>query len=323
MRSSLSLTAAITVILGVVSVARAETIYVSNERDNTISIVDGNNLRLVKSVPVGQRPRGIILSPDHKLLYICTSDDDHIEVLDLASQKVVRTLPSGPDPELMILDREGKLLYVANEDNNMVTVVDVQAGRMITEIAVGVEPEGMGLSPDGKTLVTTSETTNMVHFIDTGTLKNFANVLVDSRPRFAEFTKDGKHVWVSAEIGGTLTIIDTATQQIVKKIGFQIPGVRAEAIQPVGVRLTRDGKLAFAALGPANRVAVIDAQTHQVKTYLLVGQRVWQLAFNADETRLYTTNGVSNDISVIDVAALKVIKSISVGGLPWGVAVAP
>jgi YVTN family beta-propeller protein len=89
------------------------------------------------------------------------------------------------------------------------------------------------------------------------------------------------------------------------------------------VRLTSDGKLAFVALGPANRVAVVDAQSHQVKTYLLVGQRVWQLAFNGNETRLYTTNGVSNDISVIDVAALKVIKSIKVGGLPWGVAVAP
>jgi YVTN family beta-propeller protein len=68
---------------------------------------------------------------------------------------------------------------------------------------------------------------------------------------------------------------------------------------------------------------VVDAQTLEVKDYLLVGQRVWQLAFNPDESRLYSTNGVSNDISVIDVADLKVIKSVTVGGLPWGVAVAP
>jgi PQQ-dependent catabolism-associated beta-propeller protein len=171
--------------------------------------------------------------------------------------------------------------------------------------------------------VNTSETTNMAHFIDTATNEIVDNVLVDSRPRFAEFTADGKQVWVSAEIGGTVSVIDAATRQVIKTIGFEVPGVTKEAIQPVGVRVTRDSKLAFVALGPANRVAVIDAQTFEVKDYLLVGQRVWQLAFNADQSRLFTTNGVSNDISVIDVPALEVIKSITVGNQPWGVAVMP
>jgi YVTN family beta-propeller protein len=34
-------------------------------------------------------------------------------------------------------------------------------------------------------------------------------------------------------------------------------------------------------------------------------------------------NGVSNDVSVIDVARLQVIKSIQVGELPWGIAFGP
>ncbi len=107
------------------------------------------------------------------------------------------------------------------------------------------------------------------------------------------------------------------------KIGFEIPGVRAEAIQPVGVRVTRDGKKAFVALGPANRVAVVNGETYEVEDYLLVGQRVWQLAFTPDEKLLFTTNGASNDVSVIDVEALKVTKSIGVGRFPWGIAVSP
>ncbi len=89
------------------------------------------------------------------------------------------------------------------------------------------------------------------------------------------------------------------------------------------MRITRDGEKAFVALGPANRVAVIDAGTFEVEDYLLVGQRVWQLAFTPDEKLLISTNGVSNDISIIDVEQLKVLKSIQVGQLPWGVAVSP
>jgi YVTN family beta-propeller protein len=75
------------------------------------------------------------------------------------------------------------------------------------------------------------------------------------------------------------------------------------------------------ALGPANRVAVIDAQSFEVEEYLLVGQRVWQLALSPDEQFLYATNGISNDISVIDVEELEVVKSVPVGREPWGVAV--
>lgn len=66
---------------------------------------------------------------------------------------------------------------------------------------------------------------------------------------------------------------------------------------------------------------MIDAQSYEVEDYLLVGQRVWQLAFSPDEKFLYSTNGVSNDISVIDVAEEEVIKSIAVGAFPWGIVV--
>jgi YVTN family beta-propeller protein len=144
---------------------------------------------------------------------------------------------------------------------------------------------------------------------------------VDSRPRYAEYAADGKVLWVSAEVGGTVAVIDAATRKITKTISFKIPGVPDEAIQPVGIKLTRDGRYGFVALGPANRVAVVNQKTLEVEKYLLVGQRVWQLAATPDEKLLFTTNGTSNDISVIDVEGLKVTKSIPVGRYPWGVAV--
>jgi len=55
----------------------------------------------------------------------------------------------------------------------------------------------------------------------------------------------------------------------------------------------------------------------------LVGRRVWHLAFSPDESLLLTTNGISGDVSVIDVANLRVIKSIKVGRYPWGLAILP
>ena len=301
--------------------AAASEVFVSNEKGNSITVIDGDTYEVTETVPVGNRPRGIALSPDGKHLYVCASDDDTLQVMDTESRKIVGTLPSGPDPELLVLSPKGDLLYIANEDDNMVTVINVEAERVVSEIPVGVEPEGMGVSMSGTTLVNTSETTNMAHFIDTGSLEITDNVLVDQRPRFAQFTADDAEVWVSAEIGGTVSVIDNEARQIKHKITFEVAGVPPEAVQPVGIRITKDRSRAFVALGPANRVAVVDAQTYEVLDYLLVGQRVWQLAFGPDEKTLYTTNGVSNDVSVIDVEAEKVVKSIPVGQFPWGVAV--
>ena len=309
-------------LLAQASPAFAYVAFVSNEKGNTVSVIDTDTWTVTKTIKVGQRPRGIAFTRDGKFVMVAVGDDDTIQVIDAKKMEVVDTLPSGPDPELFAQDAAGKTLYVANENDNTVTVLDLEKRVRIGDVQVGVEPEGMMLSPDGKILICTSETTNMAHFIDTATRKIVANVLVDARPRYAEFKTDGSELWVSAEIGGTVSIIDPTKREVTGKIKFAVPGLRSEAIQPVGISLTKDGKTGFVALGPANRVAVVDGATHEVKKYLLVGQRVWHMEFTPDEKYLLVTNGVSNDVSVIDVAAQKVIKTIQVGELPWGITIA-
>ena len=225
-----------------------------------------------------------------------------------------------------MLHPSGNPLYIANEDDNLVTVTDTENHTILAEIPVGVEPEGMGISPDAAWVVNTSETTNMAHFISTEDYEIKHNVLVDQRPRYAQYTDDGTRLFVSSEIGGTLSVMDIATDgtpELVQKVSFEVPGVLPEWLQPVGVKVTKDGSRIFVALGPANRVAVIDGESLEVLDYILVGQRVWQLAFTPDEEFLLTTNGNSNDITVIDVAAERAIRSVQVGQQPWGVVVSP
>ena len=271
-------------------------------------------------------PRGITLSPDGKYLYVCASDDDAVKVFDANTYESLWTLPSGPDPELFVLHPTGNPLYIANEDDNLVTVVDVETKQVLAEIPVGVEPEGMAVSPDAKYIINTSETTNMAHFINSATYEIEYNVLVDQRPRFAQFTSDGKKLYVSSEIGGTVSVIDPNAEKgpiITKKISFEVPGILPEWLQPVGMKITSDNKWIFVALGPANRVAVIDIESDQVVKYILVGQRVWQLDLTRDEKFLISTNGNSNDVTIIDVEKQEAIISIQVGEQPWGVVTSP
>jgi YVTN family beta-propeller protein len=42
-----------------------------------------------------------------------------------------------------------------------------------------------------------------------------------------------------------------------------------------------------------------------------------------DGEKLYVANGLTNDMTVIDIETLKAEKSVPVGRLPWGVAIMP
>src|SRR6202023_2274553 len=90
--------------------ASAFTAYVSNEKSNTISVIDVDKFAVVKTIKVGQRPRGIELTKDGKFILVAVGDDDTIQMIDTNTHEIIATLPSGPDPELFTQDPTGKIL---------------------------------------------------------------------------------------------------------------------------------------------------------------------------------------------------------------------
>jgi YVTN family beta-propeller protein len=52
-----------------------------------------------------------------------------------------------------------------------------------------------------------------------------------------------------------------------------------------------------------------------------VGKRPWGVALASDGRTLYSANGLSDDVSVIDTTTLQVTGTISVGQAPWGIAI--
>jgi len=90
--------------------AQAFIAYVSNEKSNTVSVIDTDSWTVTKTIKVGQRPRGIDFTRDGKFVMVAVGDDDTIQVIDAKTQAIVDSLPSGPDPELFAQDAAGKIL---------------------------------------------------------------------------------------------------------------------------------------------------------------------------------------------------------------------
>ena len=63
------------------------------------------------------------------------------------------------------------------------------------------------------------------------------------------------------------------------------------------------------------------ASEESIVATIPVGNRVWGIALDPGGTKLYTANGASNDVSVVDLKARKELRRIKVGDGPWGIAV--
>src|ERR1700750_229040 len=85
--------------------------YVSNEKGNSISVIDTDKMETVATIKTGQRPRGIEVTPDGKFVIVALGDDDTIQMYDAKTFADAGNLPSGPDPEQFALDPAGKFLY--------------------------------------------------------------------------------------------------------------------------------------------------------------------------------------------------------------------
>jgi YVTN family beta-propeller protein len=208
---------------------------------------------------------------------------------------------------------------VSNEEDAALSFIDVASGKVTATVKIGKEPEGVKVSPDGKTVYVTSEVANLVHVIDVASAKVKQNIKAGKRPRRFAMTPDGAQLWVTNELDASVSIINTADHSLAGTIKFEVKGMRAADITPVGIAMSRDGKRAFVSLGRANHLAFVDVASRKVSQLVLVGKRAWNVSLNKAETQAWVVNGLSDDITVVDIASAKAIKSVPVGRVPYGV----
>lgn len=318
-------------------VAMAYRVLVTNERGGTLSVIDGGSRKVVATVPLGKRPRGLKSSPDGKLLYVALSGSpiagpgvdesklpppdkgaDGIGIVDLSTLKLVKVLRGVSDPEQLAVSRDGKRLFVASEDTGQGIVLDAGDGHVIAKLAVGGEPEGVTLSPDGRHVYMSSEQEHHVAVIDVATSKVVARLEVGQRPRFTEFSDDGALAFVSGENDGTITIIDARALKVLRTIKLE-----GALTRPVGMVVSHDGRRLYTVTGRGRNLLDIDIATGKVLRTVEVGQRPWGVALSPSGDVLYTANGSSNDITVVDAGNFTVLARVPVGDSPWGAIVVP
>jgi PQQ-dependent catabolism-associated beta-propeller protein len=295
-------------------------IFVSLERGNEIVVLNPD-MTEHKRIETSRRPRDMHFNAARDKLYVACGDDDVIDVIDVATLEVIDSIPTGPSPEVFAFSSDESQIYVSNEEDSTMEIIDVASKTVTARVPTGAEPEGVINSIDGKTVFVTSEVADMVHVVDIATARVTKNIIVGTRPRRFVVTPDGAELWVSDELSSEVHVIDLATLEVAEVLSFLPPGFRAEDVTPVGMAITNDGSKVIISLGRANHVAFVDVKSREVLSYALVGSRAWDVALSRDEATAYVANGLSDDITVIDMATMTPLQSLPVGRTPHSIRV--
>ena len=316
-------------------------LFVSDETGGAIVIVDPDARTVVQRIPVGKRPRGIHLSPDGKLLYVALSGSpiggpgvdesklppadrsaDGIGAVDVASGALVRKYDTGRDPETFAISSDGKMIYVSNEETSEMTALDLTSGKIAGRVKVGEEPEGVTIRPDGKFVYVACEASSRVYVVDREKLTVVGQIPTPGRPRGIIFTPDGSTGFISDETGGAVVSFDSATNKPTATIKFPKDPSALVLPRPMGLATMPDGGHVFVSLGRFKAIAEIRVADKTIaRTLPDIGARPWGIALSQDAHTLYSANGSSGDVSLVDVGSGTVTARVAVGGSPWGVVV--
>jgi len=102
------------------------TIYVANSESNNVSVIDTATNKVIATVPVGSRPRGVAVTPDGTKVYVANSKSNNVSVIDTVTNTVTSRVNVGSRPKGVAVTPDGKKVYVANHKSKNISVIDTE-----------------------------------------------------------------------------------------------------------------------------------------------------------------------------------------------------
>jgi gliding motility-associated-like protein len=298
----------LTLILFCINRTIAQTAYITNSGDGTISVIDVANNTVTETILVGQVPTGVSVSADGTKVYTTNRNDNTINVINTATNAITHILSVGDLPIGIYSSLNGSKLYVSNNGTTTIHAINTPANIVSSIINVSIiNPRGVTMSPDGNIAYVVGGY-NFLWIINTSTDTVSATRTVGTSPQGICISPDGNKLYVANSGDQTVSVVSTATNTVTATIPV---GNTAH-----GICITPDGSKVYVSNVYDNTISVIDTATNTVSGTVPVGNHPIGLSVTPDGSKLYIVNALGNTVGVLDVATNTIVATIPVGNQP-------
>ncbi len=325
-------------------------IWVVNPDAGSVSAVDPHQLQLVQTLPVGEEPWSLAVTPDGTSLLVLDRARGELVIFDPRKATVRARLALGPEPEQVVVSPGGQYAYVTVRARHMLIIVDLHNFALLREVPVLAHPYGVAVSADGSRVYVThfyaqpvmpagmgrdAGAQGLVSVLDAhgahvGTIylppdqHGFANQL-------ASIAIGGSRAWVpviraAPELPNTLSTtvfaavatLDLATQQEdpTAQLNLNDEAVFGSPVNnPVAVVPSPDGRMLYIVLAGSDLVELVDVTEPtqpRLLGFLPAGRNPRGMVLSPDGRYGYVMSYLSRAVTVLDLQLRRVVATIPV-----------
>ena len=260
-------------------------IYVSDEAESTLDVVDAKTLKVTSRIPLSAKPNNMAVGRDGRKVYVgIIQAPGGVDVIDTVALKRVKTIPTKGPIHNAYVTPDGKYVVAGSIQGRSINVIDAHTDEpaWTIDMDLGVRPMTFNSNPDGSTK------------------------------------------WIFTQLSGLngFAVIDFATRKEIRRINNpDLPPGKAtvpEGSDPShGMAVTSDGKTLVVCSRLNNHLYSYSLpDLKPLGGAELSGKGAGWVTLTPDGKKAYVANPVTNDVSVVDIASMKEVARIPVGFVP-------
>ena len=257
-------------------------IYISDEAESTLDVVDAKTLKVMKKVKLSGHPNNMAVGKDGKRVYVgIIQEPGGVDVIDTATLTRVKTIPTKGTIHNPYVTPDGKYVVAGSIVGKSVNVIDTktETPAWTLDEDLGVRPMAFASNPDGSTKWIFVQMSGLNGFavVDFATHKEVQRIKNPPLPAGKKEVPEGSdpsHGMAVTSDGKTLVVCSRINNYL---YSYSLPDLKligSAELTGKGagwVTLTPDGKTAYVANPVTNDVSVVDVKTMKETTRIPVG----------------------------------------------------
>ncbi len=315
-------------------------LFVDVSAADYVEVIDLSSRQVVDKIVVGQRPhglavaRGTVAGQTGEFLYVTVEDTGELVVVDVITHKIVARVAVGKDPNQLTLTQDGRFAYVPLRGEARVAVVDLAAAggpAVVAGSSIGEWPHNAYTGATTGRIYVTSFRGKKIHVFDPKKHTLLFEMEFPGEVRPVALTRDETRAYVALSNFHGFVVADIARRKVVKRV--KLPALPAGTPEPYlktyvhGLVLSPDERELWVTSCPGAAVYVYSVPDLKLQGKIALGKFphwfAWQPpGAGSEHWLLWVSQMDSNQVSLIDPRARKLIATIPTGPAPRRIAVA-
>jgi YVTN family beta-propeller protein len=260
-------------------------IYISDEAESTLDVVDAKTLKVIKKIPLSGHPNNMAVGRDGRHVYVgIIQEPGGVDVVDTAALERIKTIPTKGTIHNAYVTPDGKYVVAGSIQGKTINVIDAATEQpaWTVDMDLGIRPMTFSRNPDGSTKWIFAQLTGFNGFavVDFSARKEINRIKNPDLPPGKATVPEGSdpsHGMAVTADGKTLVVCSRLNNYL---YSYSLPDLKL--------------------LGSAE----------------LSGKGAGWVTLTPDGRTAYIANPVTDDVSVVDVASMKELTRIPVGYVP-------